>query len=188
MTRSSDPAGRSKVKPQASAQTRIGRSRTGLGLFATDTFKRGDFIAEYTGERIPNSEADRRASKYLFETSDRWSIDGAGRSNIARYINHSCAPNAVAEIDRGRVYIYAKKRIEPGQEITYNYGRNYFSTVIAPIGCRCVACAGEEPRKARAVENGAKRANGHANGKGSARSNGHANGHAKGRANGAAGD
>lgn len=129
------PANASLVK------VRVGRSRTGLGLFATAAIKRGELIAEYVGERITNAEADRRRSKYLFETSGRYSIDGATKENLARYINHSCAPNARAEISaRGRVFIYATRRILPGEEIAYNYGRNYFESIIEPMGCRCEPC------------------------------------------------
>lgn len=126
---------------------RVGRSSTGLGLFATESYKRGDFIVEYTGERITDAEAERRWSKYLFETSTRYTIDGANRANVARYINHSCAPNARAEIDRGRVYIYATRRIEPGDEITYNYGKNYFTSIIEPMGCRCEGCMASRKRR-----------------------------------------
>ena len=108
-------------------------------------------------ETISDAEAERRYSKYLFEVSSRTTIDGATKGNVARYINHSCKPNARAEIKRGRVFIYANRRIEPGDEITYNYGRNYFRSIIEPLGCRCVPCestrrprkiAADRPRKA----------------------------------------
>lgn len=135
------------AKP-ASSSLRIGRAETGLGLFATAPIKRGALIAEYVGERITNAEADRRRSKYLFETSERYSIDGATKANLARYINHSCAPNARAEItERGRVFIYATRRIEAGEEIAYNYGRNYFETIIEPLGCRCDLCLARARRR-----------------------------------------
>ncbi len=136
---------------------RIRRSRTGLGLFAEKIFRRGEFITEYTGERITNAEADRRWSKYLFETSSRYTIDGAARGNVARYINHSCEPNARAEIDRGRVFIYAKRRIDAGEEITYNYGKSYFESIIAPIGCRCIPCDTARASKRRKAANVNKR-------------------------------
>jgi SET domain-containing protein len=66
---------------------RIGRSLTGLGLFATREIKKGARIAEYTGRRIRNSEADkheRRGNRYLFEINKEWTIDGTPRSNIDR--------------------------------------------------------------------------------------------------------
>lgn len=121
----------------------VRRSVAGLGLFATQPFKRGDFIIEYTGELISTTEADRRGGKYLFVVSDEKTIDGKGRSNIARYVNHSCAPNAEAELDEDelRVRIYAKRKIQPGDEIFYDYGKEYWDEHIKPNGCRCPSCS-----------------------------------------------
>ena len=117
----------------------VKRSSAGLGLFANQTFKKGDFIIEYTGEHIPTEEADRRGGKYLFILSDTVTIDGKGRSNTARYINHSCKPNAEAEIDEeeSKISIRAKKTINPGDEISYDYGKEYWNTHIKPYGCKC---------------------------------------------------
>ena len=117
----------------------VKRSSAGLGLFANQTFKKGDFIIEYTGEHIPTEEADRRGGKYLFILSDTVTIDGKGRSNTARYINHSCKPNAEAEIDEeeSKIIIRAKKTINPGDEISYDYGKEYWNTHIKPYGCKC---------------------------------------------------
>lgn len=128
---------------------RIGRSNTGLGMFALAPIRKGKFIIEYWGKKISNAEAERRQNKYLFDLNSRWTIDGADRKNTARYINHSCRPNAVARTVRGAVRIYAQKNIKPGDEITYNYGREYFKSILAPIGCKCVACAEKPKRGAR---------------------------------------
>ncbi|WP_414473113.1 SET domain-containing protein [Microvirga sp. M2] len=120
---------------------RVGRSLTGLGLFATRDIQKGTFIIEYVGPRLSNEEVSRRRNtRYLFEVSSRSTIDGSPRWNIARYINHSCRPNAEAVVSRGRIRIKAIKRIKPGDEITYNYGKSYFETFIKPIGCKCGAC------------------------------------------------
>ncbi|MEZ0169383.1 SET domain-containing protein [Microvirga sp. TS319] len=120
---------------------RVGRSLTGLGLFATLEIQKGTFIIEYVGPRLSNDEVSRRRNtRYLFEVNSRWTIDGSPRWNIARYINHSCRPNAEAVVSRGRIRIKAIKRIKPGDEITYNYGKSYFDTFIKPIGCKCGAC------------------------------------------------
>jgi len=115
----------------------VKQSSAGLGLFATKPFKKGDFIIEYTGEIISREEADRRGGKYLFETSSRRVIDGKGRENVARYINHSCKPNCEPDVKGGRVKIYAIKKIAPGEEFTYDYGEEYFDDIIKPHGCRC---------------------------------------------------
>lgn len=127
----------------------VKRSIAGLGLFATTTYKRGDFIIEYTGERISTDEANRRGGKYLFTVTDEITIDGKGRENTARYINHSCTPNAEAERDEDEliIRILAKRRINPGEEIFYDYGKEYWDDHIKPYGCRCSACIAQRSAK-----------------------------------------
>src|SRR4051812_1557196 len=87
----------------------VRRTQTGLGLFTNEPIKRGEFIIEYIGTTLTGKEANKRGGKYLFETSKDRFIDGSLRSNIARYVNHSCVPNCEVEIIRGRIYIYSKK-------------------------------------------------------------------------------
>ena len=99
---------------------------TGLGLFATKPIKRGAYIATYRGRRITTEESDRRearGARYMFEVNKRWVIDGSPRWNVARYINHSRRPNAKPVGRRGGIVIVALRRIEPDEEITYDYGR-----------------------------------------------------------------
>jgi uncharacterized protein len=127
---------------------RIGRAKTGLGLFATQTIKRGTHIISYIGKKISNAAADRMYTKYIFELNGRYSIDGKSRRNIARYINHSCKPNSTIDIVRGEIRIKSIRRIEPGTEITYNYGPGYFDAFIKPIGCKCEPCV-QKRRRAR---------------------------------------
>jgi SET domain-containing protein len=119
---------------------RIGRSKTGFGLFATKLIRRGSFVVRYTGRKLKNAIADELDTKYMFEINNRWTVDGSSRRNIARYINHSCKPNAETDVKGHKIVITAKKNIYPGDEITYNYGRNYFNAFIKEKGCRCAAC------------------------------------------------
>jgi len=122
---------------------RIGRSTTGLGLFAVKPIKRGAYIATYRGPRISMEEADRRerlGAKYMFELNSRWTIDGSPRWNVARYMNHSCWPNAKPITRKGRIVFVAVRLIAPGEELTYNYGPEYFEYFLQSKGCRCAAC------------------------------------------------
>ena len=92
---------------------RIGRSKAGLGLFATRPFRKREYIVTYRGRRIRNAEADRleaRGSRYMFEINSRWTIDGSKRWNRARYVNHSCRPNAEAVELRGPIIVYVARR------------------------------------------------------------------------------
>ena len=129
---------------------RIGRSRTGLGLFATEPIRKGTYIVEYLGPLLTNQQCDeRRDNRYWFEVNSRWTIDGARRSNVARYINHSCRPNADPMIRDRRIWIKAIKNIGPGDEITYDYGKDHFNAYIKPHGCQCDKCR-DKRRKERA--------------------------------------
>lgn len=119
---------------------RVGRSKTGLGIFALKPIPRGQFIVEYSGKRIRTADADNFNNRYMFEINSRWTIDGAGRRNLARYINHACRPNAEARVTKGSVRIHAMKNIQPGDEITYHYGRPYFEQFLREPGCKCAAC------------------------------------------------
>jgi SET domain-containing protein len=137
---------------------RVGRSRTGLGLFATEPISKRAVIVEYKGPWLTNKEADRleaRGSRYLYEVNSRWTIDGSSRKNIGRYANHSCRPNAETHRLNGQVIVRAIKAINPGDEITYNYGRDYFLNVITPRGCKCVKCR-EKRREVRRAKRIAK--------------------------------
>jgi len=114
------------------------RSYAGLGLFAGEYIAKKDFIIEYVGEIIDKKESDRRGGKYLFETSKNRVIDGKDRSNKARYINHSCNPNCEVRIERGHINVYAIKDIALGEELGYDYGKEYCDEFCTP--CLCHAC------------------------------------------------
>ena len=138
---------------------RIGRSRTGLGLFATKPIKKGAKIVRYFGPLLDcrKKKDDAVENKYLFELNGRWTIDGSVRENIARYINHACKPNAESDVmpRKRKVVIRAIKNIEPGEEINYDYGTDYFKAYLKPIGCRCDAC--EKKRQKKRAEARAER-------------------------------
>ena len=139
---------------------RVGRSRTGLGLFATKPIKKGTKIVRYFGPLLDSKKKkdDAIENKYLFELNNRWTIDGSVRKNIARYINHACKPNAESDVKprKRKVFIRAIKNIEPGEEINYDYGTDYFKAYLKPIGCKCAAC--ERKRKKQRAEARAEKA------------------------------
>ena len=150
---------------------RVGRSRTGLGLFATRPIEKKTIIVEYKGRRVTNEEADQleeQNSRYMYELNSRWTVDGSSRSNVARYANHSCRPNAESDVllgprasgrRGGMVIIRAIRNIAPGDEITYNYGKDYFDGFIKPIGCKCLKCTEKRREERREKLRTAKRRN-----------------------------
>jgi uncharacterized protein len=96
---------------------------------------------EYVGKRLSTEEADDRTNaRYLFEVNSAWTIDGSPRHNLARYINHACKPSCESLEHRGRIFIKAIRAIQPGEELTYDYGSEYFEEFIGPHRCRCRSC------------------------------------------------
>jgi uncharacterized protein len=121
---------------------KVYRSSAGLGLRACRNFKKGARLIEYTGRKIRVNRANDNPNRYLFELDEKWMLDGSPRTNLARYINHSCAPNAEAVHDEeeNRIFIEAIKSIKTGHEITYDYGEEHFDEYIKPVGCKCAKC------------------------------------------------
>ena len=97
----------------------------GKGCFAIVPFQRGRKIAEYSGERITDLEAQKRARNRrilrICDIDGRSSLDGARGGNGTHYINHSCEPNAFMRTVYGRVLFHALRDIRPGEEITIDY-------------------------------------------------------------------
>jgi len=113
----------------------------GRGLFVCEEVTAGSFVVEYSGKLIPTSTADElHTNEYLFRVSEHWTIDGRGEENSARYINHSCSPNCKTELIDSRVCVFALRDISTGEELTFDYGPEYFAEHILPKGCKCNAC------------------------------------------------
>jgi SET domain-containing protein len=109
----------------------------GNGVFATAPIAKGERVVRYKGEvrRHEDVDADYAAvdedgHTFLFSLNDVWVIDANIDGNVARWINHSCAPNCEAvqeENPKGKkrkdkVYIHALRDIAAGEELSYNYG------------------------------------------------------------------
>jgi len=130
---------------------RIGKARTGLGLFATQVIPKGVRIFEYTGRIITNAEAEAMPGKprYLYDLSKTHTLDGSPRSNIGRYANHSCRPNGVIYVYGGRIFVKSLRTIQPGEEITYDYGKIYFNAFIGKDKCVCPKCEARREASSR---------------------------------------
>lgn len=125
----------------------VRRARAGLGLFAAGPIPKGACIIEYTGKLLTKEEYKASNSRYLWDIGPGTTLDGSPRSNKARYINHSCKPNCEPDVYKRRVYISALRDIQPGEELSYNYGKDYFKEYIGK-NCRCLKCMPETPAKA----------------------------------------
>jgi len=92
------------------------------GVFTTTPIRKGKRIVEYTGPRVTKEEGDRiydeKPVTYLFALEDGRVIDGHG---IAMFINHCCDPNCETDEVRGKIWVYALRNIQAGEELTYDY-------------------------------------------------------------------
>ncbi|PIN01171.1 Histone-lysine N-methyltransferase [Handroanthus impetiginosus] len=117
------------------------------GLVALEPIEAEDFVIEYVGELIRPCISDIRerqyekmgiGSSYLFRLDDGYVVDATKRGGIARFINHSCEPNCYTKVisveGQKKIFIYAKRHISAGEELTYNYK---FPLEEKKIPCNC---------------------------------------------------
>ena len=117
----------------------------GQGCFAGRAISAGSRVIEYVGERIDKMESLRRCeagNEYIFALDETHDLDGFVEQNIARFINHSCAPNCEAELEGGKIWIIARRDIAPGEELTFNYGYDLVDYNEHPCHCGSAGCAG----------------------------------------------
>lgn len=119
----------------------------GRGCFARKHILKNEPLIQYTGEYIDGNEAlerDRSThphySEYIMEVHDDLYVDGQRGGNVARFINHSCAPNARIEIRGTRPFLMAARPIRAGEEITFDY--EYNDPDRYPCFCRAATCRG----------------------------------------------
>lgn len=135
---------------------RVGNSpKHGRGVYATQEIPKGSRIIEYVGKHVSVKDSDAIAEKqmqragrsgaghvYLFSLNSKYDIDGNVPYNTARLINHSCDPNCEVRILRGHIWIIARRKIQPGEELTYDYGFNMDSWQDHVCRCGTKKCLG----------------------------------------------
>ena len=157
-------AGAARLR-EAQSLFRVDRSRVhGFGVFSREAVPRGMPVMEYVGEVVRRPVADRREraaggfgargdlpSTYMFaldeNDADSRVVDAARKGNLARFANHSCAPNcatrSVVLANRRRVVLFTLRDVQRGEEVTYDY---QFAPEIpereTPCACGAAACRG----------------------------------------------
>ena len=112
----------------------------GWGVFALEPIAKNKRIVTYNGEKIANKESLKRESRYLrnghiwcFKLNRRYVRDAAVGGNVARFINHACAPNCYTRVIGETIWIIAARTIHTGEELTYDY----CTDGVGSIQCRC---------------------------------------------------
>ena len=114
---------------------RLASSANGQGVYAERPYAAGETILVFTGEEMTTAEADRRAVR-------RHCLDvGPGRQLYvdppARFLNHSCDPNAGL---RDAVTLVAARDIGEGEEIVFDYSTSV-PDASWTLACRCGAAS-----------------------------------------------
>ena len=145
------------LNAQARARLRVSRSGIhGWGLFVKEPISKGEMLVEYQGTVIRASHTQAMLAKYeragvpgchdggyIFKIDDNMCVDATMSGNIARFMNHSCAPNAISkivEVGGGslgkKVVVFAKRDLQVGEELQYDY---QFALGEDKIACHCGA-------------------------------------------------
>ncbi|MBA3543154.1 MAG: SET domain-containing protein-lysine N-methyltransferase [Chthoniobacterales bacterium] len=121
----------------------------GRGVFARQAIRKGKRIIEYTGAEIPWDVAqdlppldpDDPHHTFFFSLDNGNVINAAVGGNEARWINHSCAPNCRTDEHNGRVFVYALRNLQAGEELSYDYrlqpAERQTKKLEALFGCEC---------------------------------------------------
>ncbi len=111
----------------------------GTGLFTSVKISAGQKIMIIKGESISGDECERRedlGNVYIFWNGDTY-IDTAMTDNI-KYINHNCSYNCdIIDRDEESLFLIADRDIEPGEELTIDYGYDEIYDI-----CQCEICSG----------------------------------------------
>lgn len=133
----------------------IQTEKKGYGLVAQLTIAEGSFVYEYIGEVVDEQTFRQRMIDYdsrklrhfyfMMLTKDAF-IDATDKGSLARFCNHSCSPNAYVDKwvvgDKLRMGIFAKRAIQAGEEITFDYNVDRYGAQLQPCYCGSPNCLG----------------------------------------------
>ena len=120
----------------------------GMGMVAKRSIEPHEFIVEYIGEVLSVDDwGERQRSEppgsskhfYVMDLDGDHVVDASRKGNDSRLINHSCDPNLETQKwtvnGESRIGLFAIRPITKGEELTFNYQFETFSS--KPFKCLC---------------------------------------------------
>lgn len=109
----------------------------GYGLFANVPIKKGEMVGEYTGLLIVRHMLTKYSGDYFMRYPHfsfglmHYTLDADRFGNEMRFANHNYTPNMqpTVALEKGLSHsvLIALRDIEPGEQLTYDYGEDYWS-------------------------------------------------------------
>ena len=116
----------------------------GLGLFAKRDFAKGELVLPIDDSRVVDEDHPLRPEFGEYE----YCCDYLARDTVVLMrspecrINSSCDPNTYVKTINGSRYVIARKFIESGDEITYDYIINFHGGEVWQCHCGAPRCRG----------------------------------------------
>ncbi|KAI9890894.1 MAG: histone methyltransferase set2 [Vezdaea aestivalis] len=133
----------------------IQTEKKGFGLRCDKDLQPNDFIFEYIGDVINETQFRKRMIQYdeqgikhfyFMSLSKNEFIDATKRGNLGRFCNHSCNPNCYVDKwvvgDKFRMGIFAERSIKAGEELVFNYNVDRYGADPQPCYCGEPNCTG----------------------------------------------
>jgi len=116
----------------------------GMGVYAETAAKAGTFVCQYVGTPVTLLQTAQRYvdsdPDYLFQINPDLYLDAMDSNHTSRFFNHAEHGNLNFTIDAARVCVdfYLTQDVEPGVELTFDYGMSYWlGAGITPLNdCR----------------------------------------------------
>lgn len=127
-----------------STKCKTGKSKIeGMGIFANQIINKGELVAVWGGSIYTADELKEICEQFPhFSTHPFGVYEGfyMGPNNPsdplddAELFNHSCDPNVGV---KGQIVVVARKKIEPGEELCFDYETVEISSDALGFICRC---------------------------------------------------
>jgi len=104
----------------------------GQGVYTNRSYVANEFVMDFTGQKTHIGQI-KDFTHYLQIAPDLF-LSPSG--NADDFVNHSCEPNCALYFENNGLVLRAIKDIEPGQELSFDYGTVMFSEPTT-FQCKC---------------------------------------------------